>query len=128
MLAKLNVPSEEMMTFTKQIKERRMGELFKHFKAYDVQAARKQMREELIQEIHEEVTQKVREEVTQEVREEVTQEVREQVAAEIQDENIKKLIQFGKKYGISIENILVDLKEQYFMEEAQAKEKIELYW
>lgn len=93
-----------------------MGELFKHFKAYDVQAARKQMREELIQEIHEEVTQKVREEV------------REQVAAEIQDENIKKLIQFGKKYGISIENILVDLKEQYFMEEAQAKEKIELYW
>lgn len=30
-LAKLNVPWEEMDAFTEQIKERKMGELFKYF-------------------------------------------------------------------------------------------------
>lgn len=40
MLSRLNVAEEELETFTKQIKERRMGELFANFKGYDVQAAR----------------------------------------------------------------------------------------
>lgn len=50
LLAKHNVPQEEIDVFAGQIKERNMAELFANFKAYDVQAtraeARKQEREE----------------------------------------------------------------------------------
>ena len=41
-LAKLNIPFEEVDTFTSQIKERNMGELFAHFEGWDVQAIRKE--------------------------------------------------------------------------------------
>lgn len=44
LLAKLNVPSEEVESLTGLIKERNMGELFANFKAYDVQAARAEAR------------------------------------------------------------------------------------
>ena len=50
LLAKHNIPQEEIDVFAGQIKERNMAELFANFKAYDVQAtraeARKQEREE----------------------------------------------------------------------------------
>lgn len=46
LLAKLNVPSEEIMTFSRQIKERRMGEWFKHFKVFDVQEVRREIQED----------------------------------------------------------------------------------
>lgn len=46
LLSKLNVPYEEAAEFTKQIKERRMGELLANFKGYDVQATRQEAREE----------------------------------------------------------------------------------
>ena len=39
-LSKLNIPSEEVDVFTEQIKERKMGELFAHFEAWDVQSGR----------------------------------------------------------------------------------------
>lgn len=39
-LSKLNIPSEEVDVFTEQIKKRKMGELFAHFEAWDVQAGR----------------------------------------------------------------------------------------
>ena len=45
-LAKLNVPREETGTFTDRIKERKMGELFKHFEGWDVQAIRKEAEED----------------------------------------------------------------------------------
>ena len=45
-LAKLNVPWDEVETFTEQVKERKMGEFFKHFQGWDVQAIRKETREE----------------------------------------------------------------------------------
>ena len=45
-LSRLNVPVDEVESFTGQIKERGMGELFKHFQGYDVQAVRKQVRKE----------------------------------------------------------------------------------
>ena len=46
LLDKLNVPREEAAAFTEQIRERHMGELLAHFKGYDVQATRKEVREE----------------------------------------------------------------------------------
>jgi hypothetical protein len=41
-LSRLNVPQDEVDTFTEQVKERKMGELFKHFEGWDVQAIRKE--------------------------------------------------------------------------------------
>ncbi|MDE5679173.1 MAG: hypothetical protein K2I01_01900 [Lachnospiraceae bacterium] len=49
LLLKINVPLEEAADFAGQVKERRMGELFSNFEAYDVQATRRQAREEGIQ-------------------------------------------------------------------------------
>ncbi|MBP3476737.1 MAG: Rpn family recombination-promoting nuclease/putative transposase [Lachnospiraceae bacterium] len=45
-LRHLNVPEEEAAAFTGQVKERKMGELFEHFKGYDIQATRKEARAE----------------------------------------------------------------------------------
>ena len=36
------MPQDEVDTFTEQVKERKMGELFKHFEGWDVQAIRKE--------------------------------------------------------------------------------------
>lgn len=45
-LAKLNVPEKEAVAFTERIWVRGVGELFANFKGYDVQATRKEAREE----------------------------------------------------------------------------------
>lgn len=49
LLLEINVPDEEMWEFSEQIKERRMGRLFANFESYDVQATRRQAREEEIE-------------------------------------------------------------------------------
>lgn len=152
LLSKLNVPSEEIMEYTQQIKERRMGEWLSNFKGYDVQAARKQMREEArrevreeileevrqeaLEEIRQEIRQKVRQEVQQEIRQEVRQEIRQEIRQEVrqeirqetQEEALEKFIRFGKKHGISKETVEADLKEQYSLKGTEAAEKVALYW
>ena len=50
LLSRLNIPKEEVLNFTNQIKERRMGELFSNFKGYDVQAARREAKAEGVKE------------------------------------------------------------------------------
>ena len=50
LLLKINVPYKEAADFAGQVKERRMGELFSNFEAYDVQATRREAREEGIEE------------------------------------------------------------------------------
>ena len=49
LLSKLNVPEQEVRTFVDRIKERHMGDFFAHFKGYDVQAVRREVREEGIE-------------------------------------------------------------------------------
>lgn len=112
LLAKLNVPLEEAEAFTKQIKERRMGEWFSNFQGFDVQATRREIRKE----------------VQEEVRKEVEEEVRKEVEEEVRQEDIEKLIKFGKKHGISKKDIKEELKDEYFLEEEEAAEKTEMYW
>ncbi|MBD5496114.1 MAG: Rpn family recombination-promoting nuclease/putative transposase [Lachnospiraceae bacterium] len=51
LLVKLNVPIEELEAFTMRIKERKMGELLAHFQGWDVQAIRKESREEGIEKL-----------------------------------------------------------------------------
>ncbi|RKJ45280.1 hypothetical protein D7X98_08540 [bacterium 1XD8-76] len=46
-LIKMNVPRAEAELFTDRIKEREMGELFKHFEAWDVQAVRREAEKEV---------------------------------------------------------------------------------
>ena len=50
LLLKINVPLEEAADFAGQVKERRMGELFSNFEAYDVQATRREAKAEGLQE------------------------------------------------------------------------------
>ena len=46
LLMEIHVPEEEIEEFSGQIKERRMGRLFANFEPYDVQATRREAREE----------------------------------------------------------------------------------
>ena len=47
---KINVPDEEIEKFSEQIKEQHMGKLFANFEPYDVQATRREAKEEGIKE------------------------------------------------------------------------------
>lgn len=44
-MSKLNIPRGEVDMFTEKIRERKMGELFKHFESWDVQALRREAEE-----------------------------------------------------------------------------------
>lgn len=46
LLLEINVPDEEVEEFSGQIKEKRMGKLFANFEPYDVQATRREAKEE----------------------------------------------------------------------------------
>ena len=46
MLWKLNLEESEILDFTDQVRERKMGELFENFKGYDVPAVRREARAE----------------------------------------------------------------------------------
>ena len=46
MLRKLNLEENEILDFTDQVRERKMGELFENFRGYDVPAVRREARAE----------------------------------------------------------------------------------
>lgn len=87
-LDKLNIPPEETDMFTEQIKERHMGEFFSQFQGWDVQAIRKQAREE----------------------------------------SIEKTVHILQAVNVLKEVAQQKLAEQYELSEAEAREKMELYW
>ena len=99
-LSKLNVPQEEADMFTEQIKERKMGELFKHFEGWDVQAIRKEAREE----------------------------ARKEAREEVREEAIRTFLNAVKSCGIARENAMVQLAKGYRLSIDEAEEKMELYW
>ena len=95
LLAKINVPLEEVERFTEQIKERRMGELLANFKGYDVQAVRREAREKGL--------------------EEGRQEGLEEGRKEERQEWIKKIMSLGQDHG-SVEDIKRALLKGYSIE------------
>lgn len=97
-LSKLNVPQEEVDTFTNRIKERKMGELFKHFRGWDVQALRREIAE---------------------AKEETERE---------REIGIHKLLNIMKKCHIIPEDAMKQLMEEYHLSAEEASEKIALYW
>ena len=112
LLTKINVPEKEIETFTKQIKERKMGMLFENFQAYDVQETRRIEHERAVKEVTETLTADITERVT----EEVTQ------------ESISKLVQVIKELGNTREDAIQKLMEKYALVRESAEEKVDLYW
>ena len=120
LLAKLNVPSEEVESLTGLIKERNMGELFANFKAYDVQAARAEARtagreEGLAEGLAEGL-------------EEGRAEGREEGRAEEREESIRKTVCILKDLNITKDIVVEKVMEQYELTEETANKKINLYW
>ena len=97
-LSKLNVPQEEADAFTDRIKERKMGELFKHFEGWDVQALRQEIAD---------------------AREEIKRE---------QETGIQKLLNSIKKFHATSDEAAMQLMEEYHLTAEEAKEKVALYW
>lgn len=102
-LENINVPHEEAEKFKVQIKERKMGEMFRYFKGWDVQALRKEADE----------------------RERKAYEKAHEDACE---EGIGKLIKAIKSVDNSRLTAMQQLMEQYGLDETEADEKIALYW
>ena len=134
-LAKLNIPLEEVDTFTSRIKERNMGELFAHFEGWDVQAIRKesfeQARKVARKEVQEELQREIesaRKEVMQQVTEQVTQQVTEQVTQQITESDIQKLLTVLHNLGCSREDAIEQLMEQYQMTYETAAAKADNFW
>ncbi len=128
LLTKINVPEEEIETFTEQIKERKMGMLFENFQAYDVQETRRIEHEKAVKEVTETLTAEITERVTEEVTERVTEEVTERVTTEVTQESISKLVEVIKELGNTKEDAIQKLMEKYALVRESAKEQVDLYW
>lgn len=112
LLAKLNIPQEEIDDFAGQIKEHNMAELFANFKAYDVQAARAEAQRLGLEE----------------GRAKGLAEGRAEGRAEGHESGIEKLIKAAHNFNVSQEKALEQLIEQYDLTESEATEKLALYW
>ena len=126
-MAKLNIPLEEVDTFTSQIKERNMGELFAHFEGWDVQAIRKEAREEARKEIQKEVQILARKQVESEM-EEVRKQVTQQVTQQVTEASIQKLLTVLHKLDCSREAAIEQLIEQYQLTHEIAATKVNDFW
>lgn len=101
-LRKLNVPQEETDAFTDRIKERKMGELFKHFEGWDVQALRQEIAD--------------------------AKEETEKVKKQEQESGIQKLLNSIKKFHATNEEAAIQLMEEYHLSAEEAEQKVALYW
>lgn len=105
-LVKMNVPREEVELFTDQIKERKVGELFKHFEGWDIQAVRREAEKEV-----------------REARKEVKKEVKKET-----ERGIQKLVKVIKELSGSQDTAIKKLMEEYGLTKENAEEKIASYW
>ena len=113
LLLNINVPTKEAAEFSSQVKERKMAKFFAMLEEYDVQAVRKQAREEARQEITEEVRQEVTEAVRQKVTEEVRQKVTEEVRQEMRQETVRDMIETLRELHTPTEIILEQINKRY---------------
>ena len=104
LLLRINVPYEEAADFAEQVKERKMGELFANFKAYDVQATRR------------------------EAREKGRAEGRAEGWKEAQEDSIRILVETLQECGETKEAVNGFLMKKYNMDTENAEEGIKKYW
>lgn len=112
LLAKLNVPDEEVLRFTGQIKEKKMGELLANFEAWDVQAIRREAREEY----------------REKGKAEGLAEGKAEGLEKGLEAGIEKMVKAFKAVAQSPKVVKQQLMEQYEISEEEAEKKIELYW
>ncbi len=124
-LVKMNVPREEVDLFTDRIKERKVGELFKYFEAWDIQAVREEARKE-VEEARIEAEKEV-EEARIEAEKEV-EEARLKAEKEETERGIRKMVKIIKELSGSQDTVLEKLMEEYGLTKENAEEKIALYW
>ena len=124
-----------------------MGELFAHFQGWDVQAIRKEAREEAREEARKEVWEEARKEVweearkearilarkqveseLEEARKEVTQQVTQQVTEQVTEADIRKLLTVLHKLGCSRETAIEQLMEQYQLAYESSAKKVDDLW
>lgn len=88
---------------------------------------RKYAREELRDEVREEVREEMRDEVQEEVRKEVQEEVRRNTERE-KENAIKAIVSLCCEYGRSQEETVEKLMKNCALTEAEAQEKVRIYW
>lgn len=86
-----------------------MGELFKHFEGWDVQALRQEIADA------KEETEKAKEET-------------EKVKKQEQESGIQKLLNSIKKFHATNEEASIQLMEEYHLSAEEAEQKVALYW
>ncbi len=91
-----------------------MGELFKYFEAWDIQAVREEARKEV-------------EEARIEAEKEV-EEARLKAEKEETERGIRKMVKIIKELSGSQDTVLEKLMEEYGLTKENAEEKIALYW
>ena len=126
-LAKLNVPLEEVDIFTSWIKERNMGELFAHFEGWDVQAIRKESREQALIEARIIAEKEAREKVYKEMQREI-ETTRKEVTQQVTESDIQKLLAVLDKLGCPRETAIEQLMEQYQLTQEAAAAKVDDFW
>lgn len=100
-----------------------MGELFKHFEGWDIQAARRELKE--AKEEAEKQIKEAREEARKEVEEAQKEIEKERKEAE---KGIQRLLKVIKELSGSQETAMEKLVEEYGLTVKAAEEKIALYW
>ncbi len=124
-LVRMNVPREEVDLFTDRIKERKVGELFKYFEAWDIQAVREEARKE-VEEARIEAEKEV-EEARIKAEKKTKREIKKEVDKET-ERGIRKMVKIIKELSGSQDTVLEKLMEEYGLTKENAEEKIALYW
>ena len=96
-----------------------MGELFAHFEGWDVQAIRKESREQALIEARKQVEREM-----EEARKEVAQRVTQQVTQQVTESDVQKLLAVLYKPGCPRETAIEQLMEQYQLSQEIATAKV----
>lgn len=115
-LLKMNLPLEEAEDLVGKVKEKKMGYLFENMEKMDIQEERRrtaQARKEL-----EEAQRKV----------EKAQREAEEAQKETQENAIRLFVEGFQEAGLTREVTFQKLKEKFELTEAEASEKMNLYW
>lgn len=102
---KMNVPQEEAKQCVEKVKERHMGYLFENMEKIDIQAERKK---------------------TEVERQKAAQAQKQ--TEEILQKSYKILVSLCRQHGISREETVSELKENYGLEQEEAEKILGLYW
>ena len=108
-----------------------MGELFAHFEGWDVQAIRKESREQALIEARIIAQKEAREEIQREIESahnEVAEQVTEQVTQQVTESDIQKLLAVLHKLGCPRETAIEQLMEQYQLVREIATKKVSDFW